>query len=172
MNALRYWFRKRFNRVLALNLLVLTAVLAAWYVTMSYPILASLQAEDELFYGVVHHARQSPMLGRVTFRLHGDDFAEFLLWMDQENRRDFDDWFEPDRPLEVVARRVSERNWVVIALSSTVGMLDYNALEAYRLKLAIAFIAIAGFISFIFLFVATEYWIWFRHRPWFTLWRP
>lgn len=179
-----------------MNILILLALAFLWYMAQVWPLaktLLPLQVdnlygemnsqnvapqrisvldlwlghEDDVFFGTVHYARQSPVLGKVTFRLNEDDRAEFQLWLDRANLPEFEKWFGPKVPMMVMARRVSLNVWVVTGLACAQGALDAQRLSRQRIWAFIFFMGISLLILMGWVYFWNEYRQYFRYRPWF-----
>lgn len=164
------WFRRRVNRALCLQLLAMLAVAIVWWIMQILPAIPR-GSENELFFGEPHIARQSPLFGRVSFRINGDNEATFVLLMNPANREEFNLWFGPDQALRIEARRTWGAEWIVTSLGSNVGELDHKALHSWRMGMVIASAVLVFCLVWMFLWTFREYKNFYRHRPWFRI-RP
>jgi hypothetical protein len=147
----------------------LLAVSAIWWVMQVVPVLATIGGNDELFYGMVSEARQSSLFGRVSFHVNGDNDANFMLWMNPDNRKKFDQWFGPQRGFRIEARRSLGGEWLVSGLDCAYGGLDRQELLRWRiamfvLSLGFAYLAILGLR-----WLGRDYHAFYRHRPWLRI---
>jgi len=131
------------------------------------PVVLSANKQPDLFYGTAHYASQSPILGRVTVRINNDDEARFLLWLDEEQRQVFDLIVRPGVPLEVVALRSIFLEWTVLALSSSEGGLDIEALTVQRWKMTIVALGLSLISILLWILVFRFYLKNYLGRKWF-----
>ncbi|HSQ41297.1 MAG TPA: hypothetical protein VLM37_03345 [Fibrobacteraceae bacterium] len=166
---LRQWFRRRCSRLTCLNLLFMLALIALWWCGQALPVFMSLNSEEDLFFGMVHEARQSPLFGRISFRINDDDSATFRLWMNPANRERFDQWFGPQTGMRIRAKRNLDHEWIVTDLDCTEGGLDRKELTIWRWQMAsiAALVSALSFLGFIGLW--REYHSFYRFRPWFRI---
>jgi hypothetical protein len=166
---LRQWFRRRCSRLACLNLLFMLAVISLWWGGQALPVLLSWHSDEDLFYGMVHEARQTVLFGRISFRINEDDSATFRLWMNPTNRERFDQWFGPQTGMRIQARRTLGREWLVTGLDCPEGWLDRKELALWRwLMAAVALLVSAGaLLGFIGLW--REYRSFYRFRPWLRI---
>ncbi len=131
------------------------------------PVVLSANKQPDLFYGTAHYASQSPILGRVTVRINNDDEARFLLWLDEEQRQVFDLIVRQGVPLEIVALRSIFLEWTVLALSSSEGGLDIEALTVQRWKMTIVALGLSLISILLWILVFRFYLKNYRGRKWF-----
>lgn len=124
------WGKRAANPKWHLGLLCL--LLGTWPLYQVGPLLQSLWGSAESHYGLVHHARKSPLLHRITFRLNGDDNAEFLLWGSPWKGQEILQWFGPQVPMQVQALRLSNSLWLVVDLQVDGNGADYQALRTFH----------------------------------------
>jgi len=152
--------------MLCLWLIGMMGLSVLWWYSQALPIAKSPFQTDYLFYGTVDRATQSPLFGRITFRINGDDGANFQLWIDTQNRAKFDLWFGPDVPLQIEARRSFDNNWLVTSLGSPYGHLDIDLLAKQRIRMGII-MGVGGTLSLLGLFwLVHQYLTFFRFKPW------
>lgn len=162
-------FRRYSNRLATLNLLFLCVLLGTWIPVQIYPVIASWPVlEPQIHYGFPHYARQSPLMNRVIFRLNGDDHAEYMLWMNPENREHFLEWFSPSNPMEVWALPISPTTWFVTDVQALDGGIDPYAMYPFQIGVTLGGILLTLVFWLMFLYFLREYWKYFRHRRWLS----
>lgn len=134
-----------------LNFAFLFLFLGCWLFSYMFPVVKGLfQFEDyqiqfrdnHVFYGTVTRASipsifggtDIPFFDKTTFQINGDGNVNFVLYASQELLDDMSDWFSfaskdaGSIPLEITAARVSDDCFVVHAISSAEGDLEYEDL--------------------------------------------
>lgn len=160
-------FVRRCPRILCVQVLFLLLLSVVWWGVQAMPVLLSANKQPDLFYGTAHYASQSPILGRVTLRINNDDDARFLLWLNEEQRQIFDLIVRPGVPLEIVGLRSPFLEWTVVALSSSEGGMDIEALAVQRWRSTIIALALAAISLLLWILVLRFYLKYYRGRKWF-----
>lgn|GEM_PF-2642429 len=160
-------FVRRCPRILCVQILFLLLLSVVWWGVQAMPVVLSANKQPDLFYGTAHYASQSPILGRVTVRINNDDEARFLLWLDEEQRQVFDLIVRQGVPLEIVALRSIFLEWTVLALSSSEGGLDIEALTVQRWKMTIVALGLSLISILLWILVFRFYLKNYRGRKWF-----
>lgn len=168
MTLQRNWFRRHCNRALCLQMLSMLLIALVWFLMQVLPVLPK-PGEPELFFGEPHVARQSILFGRVSFRIHGDNNATFVVWMNPANRERFDSWFGPDQPLRIDALRTWGSDWLVIGLGTSSAELEARELVLWRVGWLMGAMVFLALGIALFLWLLREYFRYFRHRPWFRV---
>ena len=169
MNSWTAWLRTRCNRLLCLLLLGLLFASATWWASQAIPIVGTIGHDEDIFLGLVHFARQTPLLGKVTFRINEDDGADFVLWMNPANRDEFDKWFGPQRGIQVKAQRSFNGQWLVTGLECAEGELNVSDLSHWRMVVLTVSLGIFWFCMRVFSALFKEYRLWYRHKPWLRI---
>lgn len=160
------WFRRHCNRALSLQMLAMLLVAMVWFSMQVLPGIPK-PGEPELFFGEPHMARQSPLFGRVSFRVNGDNNATFVLWMNPNSREQFNLWFGPDQALRIDAVRTWGNEWMVVGLGSNVGDLNARDLFLWRMGWLLASTVALAIALSTWIWLMREYAAYFRHKSWF-----
>lgn len=130
---------------------LLCLLLGTWPLVQVRPLLHSFWGSAESHYGMVHHARKSPLLNRITFRLNGDDNAEFLLWVSPWQGQEILQWFGPQTPMQVQTLRLSDSLWLVVDLQTDENGVDYPTIRRFH-YLALFFGLVIAAIAWVILY--------------------
>lgn len=134
------FYSKRKPALLHFSILLL--FLASWLLSYLWPAIKALSQDEHLFYGTVTHASipsvfggtNIPFMDKTMFQLNGDTHVTFVLYASPEIMEEMSEWFSfgavnaGEIPLEVSAARVAEDRFVVHAISSTDGEVDFDEL--------------------------------------------
>lgn len=147
-------------------MLAMLFVVLVWFLLQILPAIPK-PGETFLFFGEPSSAKQMPLYGRVTFRINGDNNADFVLWMNPENRERFNIWFGPEQPLRIDAVRTLSRDWLVVGMGSNVGELNQQELWEWRRMWLVSTGLFLVFGTLVWLWLFREYSTYFRHKSWF-----
>lgn len=152
--------------------------MAGWIFSYLSPAVNALAEEDLLLYGTVSRATvpsifggtNIPFFDKVNFQINEDEDANFVLYASQEMLDEMSEWFSfgavnaSTIPLEIQAARLKDNTFVVHALSSSNGDLEFETLtmdyQVYYAFIGVCLVVGLGLIGLVFLIL----WLVLRRR--------
>lgn len=159
-------FRKIFNRIGCINLILLVLVVLIWAVSYIYPLYKIDFQKARLFYGTLDYVRLQPGFNKLSIRINRDPDLKLTLWLGDEDLELFKANYNDYEAMGIWAFDTGNDHYLVFSLESDSWALNPDSIiENYsRLRFKGSFIII--FLFLLFFWMLKEYFVWFRYRPW------